>query len=283
MTTIVDVSQDAGDSRRVIADMEAEAAELASKPAKQEATVSSAVKTEDRTDPRFKGKSTEEVIEMYRNLESHQGRLANELGQQRRTLDELLLAKRASDLQTNGAEPSQALTAADLLERPTEAVAKVVDDRTRSTLQPFEQRLMGIEARLAASAVANKHGANWEDTVKSAAFQTWAAKTPMRMNLVAAARSGNWDAADALLVEFKDMHGSTSAAATAEQAAQEAARKATLEGTQAGSDGGTAVTGKKYRQQDLWALRVNNPDEYEKPEVQAAIMRAYREGRVIRN
>lgn len=280
MTTLVDVSQDAGDSRRITQEFATEAAEL--DQAKQLTTVRVADNKAIKTDPRFEGKSRDDILDMYRNLESHQGRLANELGQQRQTLDQLLLAKRASDLQGNGGTAvNPAITASDLLERPTEAVEKVVDIRTRTTLQPLENRLNSIEARLAASAVANKHGTAWEDTVKSASFQNWAAKTPMRKNLVASARGGNWDAADALLTEFKANDGTVTTASEATLNAQGAASRASLESTQAGSDGGTAVSGKKYRRVDLHALRINDPDTYERPEIQAAIMRAYAEKRVI--
>lgn len=271
MTTLVDVSQDAGNSSRAAEALAIEASSVETtteKPViqKQDAT------TEDR---RFAGKSREDILDMYRNLESHQGRLANELGQQRQTLNELLLAKRASDLQTNG-QPAT-LTAADLLERPTEALDKVVNDRLRSTLQPLEEQIRQLNAQVAAGQVVEKHGSDWEKTVRSQDFQTWAAKTQLRMNLVNQARQGRWDAADALLTEYKDQV-KTEAPNTAQEAALRAAAKVGLEGTQAAQDV-SGTSGKKINRQDLWALRVNDPERYDS--MQPEIMKAYREGRVV--
>lgn len=276
MTTLVDVSQDAGNSSRAVTALEAEADEQQSlDAAKQQTQQKTDNSTEDR---RFAGKNREEILDMYRNLESHQGSLANQLGQQRRTLDELLLAKRASDLQTNSDETSSTkLTAADLLERPTEALDRVVNARLTSALQPLEQQLRNLGSELASTRVVDKHG-DWNATVTSSEFQSWAAKTPLRMSLVAQARGGSWQAADALLTEFKDRPQQVSAD-IARNAAIKAAEKAQLETTQAGSDGGTAITGKKIRRSDLWALRVNNPDKYDS--MQPEILRAYKEGRIV--
>lgn len=280
MTTIVDVSQDAGDSRRITEELAAEIA-AQDKPANPPSGTQKQTQASGE-DPRFANKSREDILDMYRNLESHQGRLANELGQQRRTLDQLLLDKRASDLQSNGQPTHTELTASELLERPSEAVERVVEAKTRTTLQPLEQRLAGLEQQLAAQQVTRNHGSDWEQTVRTPEFASWASKTQLRMALVTQARNGNWQAADTLLTEFKDARA-TAAPNEAETAAQRAAAKVGLESVQAGSDGGAVTSRKRYRQQDLWALRVNNPDEYERPEVQAEIMRAYKEGRVIRS
>lgn len=277
MTTIVDAGTDAGDSRRIIEELAAEAAAQVT-PAKQEPADKGSKVLSD--DPRFAGKSREDILDMYRNLESHQGRLANELGQQRRTLDQLLLSKRASDLQSNGQDTPTELTAAELLERPTEAVSRVVDSHTRTQMQPLEQRLNSLEQALSVNALAAKHGNDWATTVQGQDFQTWAAKTPLRMAAVARARQGDITSADALLTEFKDSAPPKTAAQLAAEMAQQQAGKVGLESVQAGSDGGTAASGKIFRKQDLWALRVNDPDKYDSDEVQAAIMKAYAEGRV---
>lgn len=272
MTTLVDVSQDAGNSSRAAEALALETSSVATteKPDEQKPDLTT---TEDR---RFVGKSREDILDMYRNLESHQGRLANELGQQRHQLNELLLAKRASDLQTNG-QPAT-LTAADLLERPTEALDKVVSERLRSTLQPLEEQIRQLGAQVAAGQVVEKHGTDWEKTVRSSDFQSWAAKTPLRLNLVNRARQGDWESVDALLAEYKDQQTSAAPNKTNE-AALRAASKVGLESTQAASDVTGASSGKKIRRQDLWALRVNDPERYDS--MQPEILRAYAENRVV--
>src|SRR5271165_2299726 len=94
MVRLVDVPLDAGDPNRAITDINEAITESRSQPRTQETRqtqTSSSTPTNDVNDPRFAGKSAAEIVEMYRNLESHSGRLANQLGEARNSVNALIL------------------------------------------------------------------------------------------------------------------------------------------------------------------------------------------------
>ncbi len=68
-STLVETQQDTGDGNAVIAQMEAE------------------LNPESQIPDKFKGKSTEEVIQSYQELESQLGKQGQELGELRKTFD----------------------------------------------------------------------------------------------------------------------------------------------------------------------------------------------------
>jgi hypothetical protein len=215
---------------------------------------------------------------MYKNLEQHGGRLANQVGQQQAAINELLAAKRQKDLGDNGA--SLEVSATELLEDPTEAIDRLVSDRTKKFLAPIEQRLAQQEQNLALNRFQSTHE-DYEEVTASPEFREWANKTSLRKYLTTQAAAGNWDSANSLVTEFKDSRPSKQQQEGNKQLDE--ANRVTLESSRTAADQGRTVSGKRYKSSDLMALRINNPDAYEKPEFAAEIERAYREGRVDRN
>lgn len=225
-------------------------------------------------DPRFAGKSNEQIIEMYRNLESHSGRLASDLGSTKQQLD--AYSKRENDLRQNGGDTKPLkVDGVELLSNPTETLERFVTDRTRESTAELQNRLNSLESQLGAQTFANRHP-DASTLIPSEEFQRFSQATPLRQQLRQNATNGNYQAAGALLDEFKAFKASISAADPLADA-----KAVTLEGTRSGSDGGTAVTGKTYKRADIMALRTKDPDTYERPDIQAALLKAYREGRVI--
>lgn len=271
MVSLVDVTS-TGNSSRALESLTEERAEAAA-ATKPNPTVEEAAPAKPAEDPRFAGKSREEILDMYRNLEVHQGRLANELGQQRRTLDELLLDKRRQDLSQNGGSAPK-VEAADLLTRPQEVLDQYVNARARELVEPVAQRLNQLESALATSSFTTRH-ADSEQIVNSPEFRAWVGETPLRKQLAQNAAGGNAQAADALLTEYKL---SKRLPGRNLEAALDKAEKATLESNQP-SEPAAKQTGKTYRREDLIALRMRNPDEYNR--LSDSIMQAYREGRVV--
>lgn len=274
MGSLLDTPLDVGNADRVTKQLEENSATVA-------AAAGTTTGKKEEGDPRFRGKSSDDVIDMYRNLESHTGRLANELGQLRRTTDQILLSKRADDLRQNGATSVISIKPTDLLERPTEALGTYFDSRVAELREPLEQRINSLEVELAATRLNSTHS-DANAVANSAKFQEWVKGSPLRQQVANLAAQGNIRATTDLITEFKLAGRHDEGQQTREQALA-AAEKVALEQGRTGADGGpsTKATGKTYRRADLIALRMSNPDRYEEPGFAAEILKAYREGRVV--
>jgi hypothetical protein len=226
------------------------------------------------TDPRFKDKSAEEIYTAYRNLEQLQGQQAYDLGRQRQLTDQLLAQKRENDLRANGAQAqAQAkVTATDLLENPQEALDRYFESRRDSTVDQLKQRTAQLEQQLTQTSFVAKHP-DWQEHTNDPAFVEWARQTPWRMRLAQEATANNLQSADALLSEYK-----ASKPNAVQSEALESARKVGLERS-ASSGEDTRPPGKIIRRADMRAMRVNNPELYESPAVQNALLLAIKEGR----
>lgn len=226
---------------------------------------------------KFRGKSRKEIVDMYKNLESSHGRMANDLGQQRALTDRLLNLKRESDLQDNGqlkAELPQ-LQSSDLLEDPTGAIDKVVEARIKQRESQAEQSRRETEAALAAQAFVTAHP-DYQSFVGDPNFNGWVQASQTRKRLAANAASGDWGAATDLLTEYKEIR----AKATDDKGDKnlENARKASLES--AASSTAANKGGKVYRRADLLRLKAERPDVYYDDTFQEEILKAYAEKRV---
>jgi hypothetical protein len=215
---------------------------------------------------------------MYRNLESHQGRLANELGQTRKTLDELLVQKRGEDLRANGGKynPNE-IDPAELLTKPSEVLDRYVKSKAEELVKPFADKVAALESKQSAYEFATKH-ADSSAITQSPEFRDWVRATPLRSTLAQNAARGDGTAADMLLTEYKlakPKAGGESKSHLDEVLS--AAGKVSLEGSRNGATEATPG-GKVYKRADLIALRQRNPDRYN--ELSSEIELAYREGRV---
>jgi hypothetical protein len=278
MTTIVDDTSGSGSAANAIKAL----SEPDAAPTQAQPTVQPNTQPNKGGGDKFAGKSPEQLIEMYNNLESHAGRLASQLGQLRLSADELILQKRATDLRNNGGSADQAITPVELLERPQEALDKFVTNKVSQPIGQLQQRLAQLEAALSGQQLVQTHGNTWQATAASPEFQEWARRTPLRMGMAEAAARGDFNAASSLLTEYKDVVGQKQQNVdTQQQTAQRLAGRAALEsaGTTR-SDTAGATPGPIYKRADIIALRANNPDEYENPAFQAKLLRAYQEGRV---
>ncbi len=227
---------------------------------------------------KFEGKSVDQILESYKNLESAYGRMANDLGTQRKLTDRLLDLKREDDLQSNAPQPVK-LDGAELLDNPTEALDRYVSEREARIRKEYDDRLTQFEAQLQADRFMQKHP-DFMTTGQSDEFQRWALATPVRAQVAQRASQGDWDAADALMTEYKEANNAAAAAAApAADAGVADAKKVALESSnQAGAEG--ASSGRIYRRADLIDLKIRKPDVYGDPAFQAEILKAYSEGRV---
>lgn len=273
MASLVDVDN-SGDAKRAVEQLTEEAA------AQKTATAVVAAKPEPSADDsgeeaRFRGKSREDILAMYHNLESHQGRLASELGQTRRTVDEILLQKRRDDLSTNGAVDDFQIDPADMLTKPKEVLDRYVDAKAKALIEPTVQRLNNLEQTLLTTSFQTRH-ADSSTVTATPQFKNWVRETPLRQQLAQNAANGSVQAADALMTEYK----AAKPQGKNLEAALDQASKVTLEGARASESGaGGGAAGKKYKRGDLMKLRQQDPDKYDSlgPE----IYKAYQEGRVV--
>lgn len=225
---------------------------------------------------KLQGKSYEEVIEMYQNLESAFGRMANDLGTQRKFTDQLLELKRASDLKSGGAPAEEKprkvdIKAADLLERPGEVLERELSARDEMLTRKVEERLASLNAANKEQQFLAKHP-DVQETTQSEDFRSWLEESPVRKRAATlVSQTGDYEIADELLSEYK-------AARTSKRSGDDTtgARSASLEGKSPSRKSSSG--GKRYRRAELIELRVRNPHLYE--QMADEITRAYAEGRV---
>ena len=276
MVSLVDVDLNKGDASRAAKALSEAAKEPAAEPTKPAAAASGNPADPPADEGRFAGKSRDDILRSYEHLESHNGRLANELGQVKRTLDELLIEKRVRDLAGNGAKPVEVDPAA-LLTKPKEVLDQYVDAKARELVAPLQEKLTNLEAALANTQFNSRHSDMTQITA-SPEFKTWVRGTALRQQLAANASQGNMQAADALLTEFKETRTQQPASRSNLEDALKKADKASLEGS--GADAAsTKPSGTVYKRADIIALRTRDPEAYERLGPQ--ILQAYREGRVV--
>lgn len=282
ISIISDVDVGATDTNALAAELRANARGAAAQRTVKPASASPSPTAPESPEPRrFAGKSREDIMEMYLNLEKHDGRLANENGQMRQAVQELLVEKRARDLAANGGNTKAHATVepADLLQRPTEALDPFIEERVTKALSPLQQKINQLESMIGATVFQNNHR-DAQDVTESEEFKTWVRETPLRRSIANLAASGNTQAADELLTEFKKTQTvNTQRRESAENERIQAASSVSLEQSRTGNDGTPKATAKEYTRAQMRALMASAAyasDESLREEVS----RAYIEGRV---
>lgn len=233
---------------------------------------------------KLKGKTLEDVAQMYVNLESTYGRMANDLGQQRKLTDRLLDLKRAEDLGKQGPKAEDVKTS-DLLENPTQTLEKFANQRERSLKETYDERIQRLEGSLAQSRFEQKHS-DYQTTANDPAFVQWVQKSSLRTRAAQAAYNGDWTAADELLTEYKATRGTAAVvdAPKSDTSAEDnlkAAKAAGLDSSGASAGGkSSGKGGKVYSRAELLNLRLRDPDTYYNDAFQSEILLAHSEGRV---
>lgn len=214
---------------------------------------------------KFKGKSLDEILDSYKNLERELGRKGQEIGELRRLTDQLLQKEISRDA------PSQKEPEVDFFDDPKKAVRKLLQEE----LAPLREKLSVVDQKSAVKQLSDTHP-NWKDTISDKDFQEWVAASPTRRRLYAEADAYNFDSADELLTTWKTLRQVDESKRAVEE--EEKKRKKALKEA-ATETGRTGESSKKvYRRADLIRLKIQDPSRYN--ELQDDIMAAYREGRV---
>ena len=243
---------------------------------KQEASEIEAVEQQQSTPKselpeKYRGKSIEEVAKMHSEVEKRLSIQGQEIGEVRKLADELM----RQNLESKQQSIKQIEPEVDFFENPQAAIQKAVDnhpDVQSSKLAFANMQRMQIKQQLASA------HPDHEEIAKDPNFTDWVKSSPVRIRLMVAADQGyDFDSANELLSTYKQIRG---ARAKQGEVLQENNRQLSLRA--AGVDvGGSGESSKKtYRAIDLQNLLNTNPDRY--TAMQDEIMRAYREGRVLR-
>jgi len=224
---------------------------------------------------KFKGKSSEEIVQSYVELERDYGRRANEIGDLRRVNDQLLGLQLEDGKASDSSRPEkQPLTSDDILGDPESAINRVLNDN---------KRLDQIEKTLTANAIAQKKAQfdvshpNGVTVVNSPEFQDWLRASSVRTNLFNYANSQfDYDVGGELIDLFEAAKGAKN-----ETEAEKAAKSKKISdmkdmSMEKGSTGEKAAM--KFYREDIIDLRLNNPTEYDR--LYPEIFKAYQEGRV---
>jgi len=230
---------------------------------------------------KFQGKSLEDVVEMYQNLEKEYGRKGNEVGELRKLTDELLqleIQQKKNNNERVATKEEEVLSDDDWFSSPKEATDKYLQKSSLAKeVQELKQQLSSKDREQAHNAFVEKHP-DYMEIAQEAGFREFVGASKYRTELAQKADQYDYEAANELFDLYKAVRPTEGAEKVSEESSkantQEARKKATLEGTGNRNKG----TKKVYRRADLIKMKMQDPDRY--MSMQDEIMQAYAEGRV---
>ena len=238
------------------------------------------VETEEETSEvpdKFAGKSVEDIIKSYQNLEQELGRKSQEIGELRQLSDSFLKAEVARSSSGNNlqAENSNTETEDDFFEDPSKSVNSLIEKHPK--FQEFQQFQAQQQAETSKAQLEQAHP-DFMDIVQDTGFQNWVQSSKFRTDLFQQADAYNYEAADELLTHWKERSMIDKTAEVKEQ--QKATRKKALKtGKSESKVSSESTAGKKtYRRADLIRLKTTDPNRY--ADLADEIYAAYAEGRV---
>lgn len=246
----------------------------------EEVEVSEPAPATDEVPEKFQGKSFEDVVDMYRNLEKEYGRKGNEIGELRKLTDELLqleIQQKKNNQQRVDTTETEVLSDDDWFSSPKKATDKYLEKSPLAQeVQQLKAQLQSKERESAHKAFVEKHS-DYADLAAEPTFAEFVGAARYRQELAQKADAFDYEAANELFDLYKSIRPNLGANVSEDttKADQESARKkATLEGTSNRNKG----TKKVYRRADLIKMKMQDPERY--MSMQDEIMRAYSEGRV---
>ena len=232
---------------------------------------------------KLRGKSAEEIAEMYLNLEKDAGRLRNEVGETRKLVDRVLeLQERQQPRyeEREEAESSFELDATDLLADPRGTLDKYFSTREEKLREAYEARIRQIEGHLGAQTLQSKHE-DFQQITNDPQFLEFVQSNPYRSKIAQeAVQNGDYNAVDYLITEWKDRQPRDTQTDEAEDPGRDRLREARRVSLEGSSSGDARSSGKTYSRQALIRMKLTDPEAYGDPAFQAEILKAYQEGRV---
>jgi hypothetical protein len=256
---------------------------LASEETTSESNKGAEVQTEGKSsdveDPneipdKFKGKSVEDILNSYQNLEQQYGRQGNELGELR-ALADTLIQKNLNESQSQQVQrEEQALTEEEFLENPLHSVRRVVEE----ALQPIKGAIHQTNADNTLQRLQVKHP-DVGKIVNDTSFQQWIMSSTPRQDMWLRASNGDFEYADELFTQYKDL---TQTEHEKQTEGIQKERERELQAATTVSSGSSADANSSglpiYKRAELIRLQIQDPQRY--ADLAPEIYKAYEQGRV---
>jgi hypothetical protein len=245
-----------------------------SEPEKVEETAETALdKVEEVSIPdKFQGKTAEEVVASYLELEKRLGTQAQEVGTLRSTVDTLLADKLTRGPATQAKENvnESSLEFDDLVEDPAKVINAQIDRKLTEVNERFDKQ----ESEQGFNQFVSNNP-DYEEISGSEDFYAWANTSPYRQRLLNDAQNGDFSAASDILSAFREtrteMIDAAKEGASLKRSSDLAAASSVVSGT-----GEKSV--KTFSREELMRLRRSDPGEYAR--IQAEVIEAYKDGRI---
>ncbi len=236
----------------------------------QEANETEEAKSEDDDIPeKYKGKSVKELARMHQEVEKLVGRQSSEVGDLRKSVDDLLKAKLNEDASSPNKKEEPEL---DFYDDPKGSVSKAVENS--ETIVQMKEMLAKQQQQTILKQIGEKHP-DYEEIIKNQNFVDWIKSSPVRTELFQRADKYDFNAADELLSNWKEIKGVVEKT----ESLNEKDRKLQVKAASTGGKGsGEPMSRKIYRRSEIVNLMINDPQRY-----QANVDlfdKAYAEGRV---
>jgi len=240
----------------------------------QEAQAEETPQPESTIPEKYAGKTTEELVEMHQNVEKMMSKQSNEVGEQRKLIQNLMAAQNKA---LEAAPPEEKVNFEDqFYSDPADAVNKAIENHPELIEARQERKIQQQQHQVG---VLEKAYPDWQNRVANKGFQDWVGSSEIRTEMF---RKADTDYRPDYAIELFDMFDKvnmidkTKEVQKQETEKRDKALKATTTETRSSTD---SVGGKKiYRRADLIQLQVNDPNRYEA--LQDEIYSAYQDGRV---
>jgi len=226
---------------------------------------------------KFSGKSVEDIVKSYQNLEQELGRKSQEIGELRNLSDSFLKAEISrnepqTSQQTENSDPE---TEDDFFEDPSKSVNSLIENHPK--FQEF-QNFQARQQQESSKGQLEQAHPDYVDIVKDSKFQDWVKASTFRTDLFEEADKYNYGAADELLTHWKE-RSMIDKTAEVKQEQADTRKKALKTGKTESRSSSESTAGKKiYRRADLIRLKQTDPNRY--ADLADDIYEAYAEGRV---
>jgi hypothetical protein len=218
---------------------------------------------------KYKDKSLEDIVRMHQEAEKLLGKQSSEVGDLRKSVDDLLKAKLNEDANSPKKEEEPEL---DFYDDPKGSVSKAVENS--ETIVQMKEMLAKQQQQTILKQIGEKHP-DYEEIIKNENFVDWIKSSAVRTELFQRADKYDFNAADELLSNWKEIKGVVEKT----ESLNEKDRKLQVKAASTGGKGsGEPMSRKIYRRSEIVNLMINDPQRY-----QANVDlfdKAYAEGRV---
>lgn len=249
-----------------------------------------AAAADDEVPEKFRNKTAAEIAKEYKKLESERGRMANELGQLRRTVDELLEVTIKGDkprTKTKAAEPEEDPVTNDrLLADPDKEIKKAAKKAVKDEIDETQKRLTALEYDREVKAFEARFP-TYKETMENEQFQEWIKKSQKRQKLATEAIQGSFSSAHELFEFWEEIQAEREAAkpkatetpAKADKVDDAATARPGAKGAAAAKAAQATSNKPVFKREDIRRMFNKNRSEYNRRFDE--IQEAYREGRVV--